>query len=157
MLGVLLFFATGAPAFAGAVDAGFENGAEGAALASPAVGRVRRPPTPPSTTTRRAKVGLQSGWIQGPTVAASAGASRPEATDLRRRRGPVLAYFDDTTNAHRRESPPIRQRRPRPSCARSPTPPCQVNTQGAPPTATPHRLHPSGHLHDGLDRVPAGP
>ena len=79
--------------------------------------------------TARAKNGTLSGWIQGPTTAAAAGASATRRHDLRRRRVPLLDL--------RRHRQPRTATSPTParssSCA--PTPPARCSsTPSAPPT-----------------------
>ena len=58
------------------VDAGFENGVDGAALAR-AVDRCWAPRSAPSTTTPAPRTATLSGWIQGPAPPAVPVRSRP--------------------------------------------------------------------------------
>ena len=58
------------------VDAGFESGADGAAL-SPSAWTLSGTPSAPSTTPRRPRTASLSGWIAGPAAAGVAGVSTP--------------------------------------------------------------------------------
>ena len=105
MIGALLLFATAAPAFAGVVDAGFENGTDGAPLASPPW-TLSGVPQHAEYDTTHVKSGALSGWIQGPTTAAAAGASAPAVMTSNGSEYRFWAYVD-TAN---RESLRIRHR-----------------------------------------------
>jgi chitodextrinase len=98
---VLATVATTPPASGTLVDAGFENGADGATLASPPW-TVIGAPQHREYDTARAKNGSQSGWIQGPPTAAYGGVSEirtagmtADGSEMR-----FWAYFD-TTNQTR--------------------------------------------------------
>ena len=157
MIVALLLAASASPALAaGIVDAGFESRADGTALDS-SIWTLAGVPQRAEYDTLRAKNGTGSGWIQGPTTAAYAGAFETNSAAMASNGAEVQVlglprHCDPAARRHRRRH----QREPvlRVAQVRLRRDHRCLHEQGGHHRLHPQRLHHRRHLRGRLDRVP---